>query len=107
MSFEVGQKVVMFDSLRGDRLSTVVRVTKRFIETKGGSRWNLHGHPYPRQDCPTYSSIVLPMDTVSATTIDRVRREMHARSLAQVDWASVPLETLRKIGELVKEAKSA
>lgn len=105
MSYEVGQKVVIFDRHNGDRFSEIVRVTKRFVETKGGSKWNHHGHPYPHQDWST--SHIAPVDEMAADTLERVRIGLHARRLGQVDWKELPLETLRKISALVKEATSS
>lgn len=105
MNFEVGQKVVIFDRHNGDHFSEVVRVTKRFVETKGGGQWNpSDGHPYPYQQWGT--SHIVPVVDVTAEELERVRRMALARYMRRrVKWDEVPLSTLEEIAGLLSEAK--
>jgi len=105
VKFEVGQKVVVFDRHTGDRFSEVIRVTKRFVETRGGSKWNQHGHQYPQQEWST--THITPVSELTESVIEQVRVGMHARRLSQVKWSELPLDTLRKVSALVKEGRGS
>lgn len=87
-----------------ESLAKVKRVMQRFIELEDGSKWNLWGHPYPRNS--SYNSPCIEVTTQAH------RDEIRARRLRGVisDWAekrmgSASLEELATVAAAIPKEK--
>jgi hypothetical protein len=99
--FVVGQKVVIFGNSIGGSFSEVTRVTKRFVETRGGSKWNHQGSPYPREKWNR--TFIKSINDVPTPTLEAIDAQNRARYLHNVVWKDLPNDVLRQVMKLVRE----
>jgi hypothetical protein len=101
IQWTVGEEVIV--SWRGGlpRTAKVTRVTKSFVETSDGCKWNHNGSQRPRGDHWTSRELLKATPAEIASTNNENRRANLAYALAKTDFGKLPLETLRAIKGLV------
>jgi hypothetical protein len=102
--FKVGDFVACLGAYdrRPYSIRKVVRVLARFVELSDGSKWDLHGHPYPRQRGYGVPSIV----HATAAHRDAIRGEnlrgkIRDAATRRDGLDGLPLDTLDKIAALM------
>ena len=94
-NLKVGDRVIVAGV--EDYVTTVDRLTKTLIILKNKTRFNKDGHP-PGSWSRTY------LEEPTEERVNVIRQANLAWMLHQYDWKKLPLETLRKVRELMQNS---
>ena len=100
--FMVGMAVAVLYRGQPKRIRNVARVTKRFVElSHEGQRYQPDGRDtYPRSNHEFGSQRIRYATEKDVATVCKAGL---VRKLARVEWGKLPLETLRRVSEILRQ----
>ena len=100
-NFKPGDIVVITEYGRPIRATKIRRVLKKYVETEAGSKWNLHGEPYPKG----YLSLSRRLQHATPEQMREVRWKELANKLHYLNWEQVDGEKLEAVAAIVLKRK--
>jgi hypothetical protein len=106
-NFAPGQlvRIIRYGFDAGDEIDAVKRVTKRFVELDGGSKWSLdghHGYPYGKR---TRARIVPATEKDIDEVSDQSARQNAIEFLRHTKLEDLPTAALVAAAAALKESK--
>ncbi len=97
--FKVGDRVAVTRSRHGKGISTVKRITARFVELSDGSQWQLDGFGrYPRSKWDTSGIQHLTLELEA-----QIRRAHLIHILRSADWDNLTDDQLKRLHAILQE----